>query len=157
MISTQREEVNALLKRFGGQYGLDACALDQQGSALLAFDDLFVDVLLDEERGELLILATVGRPAPSAEIYGWLLDGNLFGLGARGMALARDPAGHSIILRRALPITSLELDQFEAALQEFLLAAESVRRRLALSEAAGTGDRAEAHLAPQLMQNLLRA
>ncbi len=156
MNSTQQNQVNAILEQFGAQVGLEECALDEHGTAQLAFDDVFVNLLLDEERGALLLLATVGRPQASAEIYGWLLDANLFWLGARGATLARDPAGRSIVLQRSLPVAGLDLKQFEAELESQVGTAEELRRRLAQYE-AGTADGGGEPGALQLMQHLLRA
>ncbi len=157
MNSMQRHQVNAILEQFGAQVGLEECALDEHGTAQLAFDDVFVSLLLDEERGALLLLATVGRPQASAELYGWLLDANLFWLGARGATLARDPAGRSIVLQRSLPVAGLDLKQLETEFESLVGAAEELRRRLTQHEAGTTAERGEEPQALQLMQHLLRA
>lgn len=153
MSSTQLHTVNALLEQFGNRFGLAECALDEQGSALLAFDDVLVDLLMDEERDELLLLATVGRPAANVDLYGWLLDANLF---ARGTTFARDPANQSIILRSALPIDRLEIDGFEAALEHFIATAERVRPRLASSETVESAG-SQSRPSQQLIEQFLRA
>jgi hypothetical protein len=157
MRSMQWDQVNAVLEQFAARVGLEECTLDERGSAQLAFDDVFVSLLLDEERGALLLLTNVGRPQASAEIYGWLLDANLFWSGGRGATLARDPAARSIILQRPLPVAGLEPEHLEAALENFVGAAEELRRRLAQAEGSQVPDRGEERLALQLMQHLLRA
>jgi hypothetical protein len=157
MESTWRQQVNALLERFGARVGLEKCALNEQGSALLAFDDVFVSLLLNESGGALLLLASVGGPAASAEIYGLLLDANLLWSGTRGATLARDPAGHTIILQRSLQVAGLEPEHLEVALESFVCAAEKLCQLLRMHDCGVSAEDGGERLAPQFLQNLLRA
>ncbi len=156
MSSTQRQQVNVVLRHFGKRVGLEKCELDERGAAQLAFDDEFVSLLLDEARGTLLLLASVGRPKADAELYGYLLDANLFWSDARGSTIARDPAGHSIVLQHQLPIAGLEPEHLEGALEKFVSAAEQLRRRLADAGASDSSD-GEERLELRIAQHLLRA
>jgi hypothetical protein len=153
--STQWHEADAAVKRFGAQAGLEACALDEHGAALLTFDDVPVSLLLDEETGALLLLATIGRPPASAETYGWLLDTNLFWAGTRGTTLARDAAGGTIILQQSLPSAGLQSEDLETALERFVTTVESLRRQLGQRDAGPSPDDG-GEFAP-FMQHLLRA
>lgn len=82
-------------------------------------------------------MSPVGRPQASSEIYGWLLDANLFWLGTAGATLARDAASGSVVLQRSLPGARLDLEQFEAALQTLVDTAERLRGRLAQHDMPG--------------------
>ncbi len=156
-MSSTQQQVNAILERFAAQAGLEECALDEHGTVQLAFDDVFVSLLLDEGRSALLLLATVDCPQASAEIYGWLLDANLFWSGAHGATLARDAVSRSIVLQRSLPVAGLELGPFEAALGSFVGAAEELRQRLAQGEAGASPAPHDGQGEQQLMQHTFRA
>jgi hypothetical protein len=143
MTSPLYHQVNAVLGQFGAHVGLPGCALDDEGAAQLALDEVFVTLLLDEPAGSLLLLSPVGRPQPSSEIYGWLLDANLFWSGTAGATLARDAASGSVVLQRSLPGAGLDLEQFETALQTLVDAAERLRGRLAEHDMPG-GEREDA-------------
>lgn len=131
MNSTLWHEVNATVKRFAAMAGLDDCSLDDRGTALFTFDDAPVSLLLDEDRGALLLLATLGRPQARAETYSWLLETNLFWGSTRGATLARDAAGGTIILQQPLPIARLQPEELEVALERFVSTAEQMRSQLA--------------------------
>ena len=135
--------------------GLYDCELDERGTALLALDDVPVSLLLDEERGALLLLTTIGRPPATAETYGWLLDANLFWGGTRGATLARDAAGGTIILQWSLPFADLRAEDLESALELFVTTAEGMRKQLEQRD-AGPSPEDGGDLTP-LMQHLLRA
>lgn len=135
MSSPLHHQVDAVLERFATHVGLAVCALDEEGGAQLALDDVFVSLLLDEPVGILWLLSSIGRPAPAAEIYAALLDANLFGAGTDGATLAREPGSHCIVLQQGLPVAGLDLDLFETALRRLTDAAERLR---AMLEGAGS-------------------
>ena len=155
MNSTQWHEVNAAVRRFGAQAGLDDCSLDERGTALLTFDDAPVSLMLDEERRALLLLSTIGRLPARPEIYGWLLDANLFWADTRGATLAKDAAGGSIILQQSLSAAGLQPEHLEVALERFVTTVENLRRKLAHWDAIPPPDDG-GELAP-LMHQMLRA
>jgi hypothetical protein len=134
MSSPLHNQVNAVLEQFGAHVGLDVCELDEDGGAQFALDDVFVSLLLDEKTGSLLLLSSIGRPEASAEVYGRLLDANLFWSGASGSTLARESASRSIVLQRSLLVAGLDLEQFESTLRGFVDTAERLRDTLADNE-----------------------
>jgi Tir chaperone protein (CesT) family len=140
MNSTQWYEVNTAVKRFGRQAGLENCTLDERGTALLTFDDAPVSLLLDEDRGALLLLATIGSPQARAETYGWLLDTNLFWGSTCGATLARDAAGGTIILQQPVPTAGIQSEDLEVALERFVNTAEHLRKELAHWDAGPSPD-----------------
>lgn len=155
MTSTQWQEVNEIVKCFGARAGLDQCSLDDRGTALLTFDDVPVSLLLDEERGALLLLATVGRPPATAEIYGWLLDANLFWAGTRGATLSREAAAGVILLQQSLPVADLQAEALETSLERFVTTVENLRSQLGQHDADPLPN--DTHELTPLMQHLLRA
>jgi Tir chaperone protein (CesT) family len=136
MGSPLHHQVNSVLEQFGTHIGLDACMLDEEGGAQLALDDVYVSLLLDDTAESLVFLSSIGRPEASAEIYGRLLDANLFWSGAGGSTLAREAASRSIVLQRSLPVAGLDLERFEAALQGFVDSAERLRDTLVAGDAS---------------------
>ena len=130
MADSLRRRVNHVLAEFATRVGLGTCQLDDEGGAQFAIDDVLVSLLLDDDAKALLLLASVGHPEPGAEIYGKLLDANLFWDGAGGATLARVPASGAIVLQRSLRWDDIEIGEFEAALQRFVDAAERFARRL---------------------------
>jgi len=155
MNSTQWHEVNAAVKRFGAQVGLDDCTLDERGTALLIFDDAPVSLMLDEEHDALLLLSTIGRLPARAETYGWLLDANLFWAATRGATLAKDAGGGTIILQHSLSAAGLQPEDLEVALERFVTTVENWRRKFAQWDAVPPPDEAD-EMAP-LMHQMLRA
>jgi Tir chaperone protein (CesT) family len=153
MSSPLHHQVNSVLEQFGVHVGLDICMLDEEGGAQLALDDVYVSLLLDDSAESLLFLSSIGRPEASAEIYGRLLDANLFWAGAGGSTLAREAASRSIVLQRSLPVAGLDLERFEAALQGFVESAERLRDTLV----AGNGSaEAQADGGPPTPNYLIR-
>ncbi|CCB66698.1 type III secretion system chaperone [Hyphomicrobium sp. MC1] len=135
MNSTFIDQVNSVLKQFGEQVDLAPCALDEDGGFEFALNNTLISLLLDESRGVLLLLSSLGVPAPSADAYGQLLDANFFWAGSDGAVLARDSASKAILLQRPLPIANLDLPAFDQALQRFAAVAERVRDMLHRDEA----------------------
>ncbi len=135
MNSTLTNQVNGILEQFAAQVGVASCALDEEGGLEFALDDTLVSLLLDEEKGQLLMLSSLGRPAPTAEIYGRLLDANFFWSDSAGATLARDSASRAIILQRSLVVEGLDYPVFEQALQRFVDAAERLRGTLNAEDA----------------------
>lgn len=114
MSSILRNQVDDVLGKFAAQAGPEDLRLDEEGSAQFALDETFVSLDLDEAAGQVM-LSPVGQPAAAAEIYGRLLDSNLFWSGADGATLARDSTSGTIVLLRQLPVEGLDLQGFEVA------------------------------------------
>lgn len=135
MSQTTRQEIDSILDGFAARIELEGFALDADGNAQLAFDDVLVHLQLDEADDRLLMLAPLGTPgADAADTYRLLLDANFFWSETNGATAARDPASGAVVLMRGVQVTGLGADQFEAALQGFVNAAEALTRRLTAAE-----------------------
>jgi hypothetical protein len=135
MSQTTRQEIDSILDGFAARIELDGFALDADGNAQLAFDDVLVHLQLDEADDRLLMLAPLGTPgADAADTYRQLLDANFFWSETNGATAARDPASGAVVLMQGVQVTGLGADQFEAALQGFVNAAEALTKRLAAAE-----------------------
>ncbi|CCB66687.1 type III secretion system chaperone [Hyphomicrobium sp. MC1] len=124
MSSHLSNQVNGVLEQFGAQVGVPSCALDDEGGLEFALDNTHVSLLLDEDKGALLMLSTLGRPPATAETYGRLLDANFFWSDFDGVTLARDSISQAIVLQRSLAVEGLDYPKFEQGLQRFVETAE---------------------------------
>lgn len=132
-----RDRIDRLLAEFGERLELEGLALDEEGVAQLALDDVLVTLEHDEAGGRLVMTAPLGEPrGDRAEAYGRLLDANLFWSGTDGATLARERASGMVVMMRALPVAGLDPDGFEGALRGFVDAAERIASDLAEPEAA---------------------
>ena len=106
--------------------------LDEDGEAALAFDEVLVQLELDEERRVLKLASYLGKPqGDPARTCRQLLEASFLGEGAAGGMLARSPGSGSIVLRHALPVAGLTLAGLETSLQAFVDTADSWSARLA--------------------------
>ena len=135
MSQTTRRQIDGILDGFAARIELDGFALDADGNAQLAFDDVLVQLQLDEADDRLLMLAPLGSPGDdAAAIYRQMLDANFFWSETNGGTVARDPATGAVVLMRGVQVTGLDAERFEAALQGFVNAAESLSARLTTGE-----------------------
>ena len=127
-----RNSINTVLSELGGRLGLGHLALDEDGEAALAFDEVLVQLELDEERRVLKLASYLGKPqGDSARTCRQLLEASFLGEGAAGGMLARSPGSGSIVLHHALPVAGLTLAGLETSLQAFVDTADSWSARLA--------------------------
>jgi Tir chaperone protein (CesT) family len=135
-----RALVQALLDDFGRIIGLDGLELDTTGRAALAVDDSFTLDIEYEEGGEMLLLSTeidaLGTAPEPARLVE-MLHANLLFDDTAGSTLALSGAENKIVLQRALPLPSADLDagHLMRIVESFLDVAEEWRRRLRHPEA----------------------
>lgn len=137
----EREQINLLLGEFGREIGLDGLTLDADGHAALAFDDVLVNLELEEDDDRLLFYAYLGGirgDAPAAMRA--MLEANLFWRGADGGTLAMERATGGVVLELAVPAASLDRARLEAVLERFINTAEEWTQRLGAGEAAKAAD-----------------
>jgi hypothetical protein len=152
MNSANRERADRLLAEFGALIGLDGLALDEAGNAQLAFDEVFVNLDLDEARNALVATAPLGD-TQAPDVYARLLDANLFWSGTAGGTIAREPVTGSIVLLHDFPLSEHDSTSFSSALEGFVDAAETLAADIA---AGGTSDRSDADL-PQNSYRFIQA
>lgn len=127
MAATSRYQTDGLLTELADRIGLAGLALDSEGSAQLAFDDVFVSLQLDEDAGYLVLTSPIGEPAgDKAEAYGRLLDANHYWSATGGGTLSRQRDSGVVFLQRGLPVSGLDGAAFETELQRFVDAAEAL-------------------------------
>ena len=81
----EREQVDLLLGEFGREIGLAGLALDEDGHAALAFDDVLVNFEVEEGDERLLLYAYLGEiRGDAAASMRAMLEANLFWRGADG-------------------------------------------------------------------------
>ena len=127
-----RGAIDVVLDELGQRLGLARLALDEDGEAAIAFDEVLVQLELDRERRVLRLASYLGRPqGDPAETGRALLEAGFLGEGTAGGLLARSPMSGSITLHLALPTAGLGLAGLETRLQAFVDTAETWMARLA--------------------------
>ena len=140
-MSLKMRAVTALAE-FGESIGFDGFELDATGFAVLAFDDVLVNFELDEDRQQLLLTATLGKPHGNKHsAYEHLMDANFCWQGTYGGTFSLERETGEIILQRPLPLTSLDRAALEKALQEFVDTTEAWTKQLAAGTTESPSDR----------------
>lgn len=140
----EREQINLLLTEFGREIGLDGLALDEDGHAALAFDDVLVNFEIEEGGERLLLYAYLGEiRGDAAASMRAMLEANLFWRGADGGTLAIERATGGVVLELAVPAASLDRSKLQATLERFINTAEDWTQRIGEGRAAKPDDAAE--------------
>lgn len=124
-----QERVNSLLKILGERIGVAEVALDDCGYCCLSFDEVFVNMECSGE--QLALYAWLGTlaGAPRSLLAAELLDANYLFRGTQGATLGVDQATGDALLAVQLPVATLEIDDFEQSLENFVNVAERWRKR----------------------------
>lgn len=138
-----RQAADGLLRALGAEVGIPDLRLDEAGCCTLAFDEVVVNLEVDDDSRHLLLYANLG-PAPAtdaaAALYEDLLDGNLFWRGTGGATLGLDRPGGRILLMQGFPADRVTEADFKAGVERFVDVAEGWKARVgeAVDAAAGT-------------------
>jgi hypothetical protein len=135
-MSTDR--AGALIRALGHAVGIDALALDDNGTCTLRFDETMLTCELDAGEDQLVLHAVLG-PLPTdgrAELLARLLEGNLFWKDTHGATLALDRRDARVLLLRAVPLDSPPAG-FPGVVERFVDGAEAWREVIATSFGAG--------------------
>jgi hypothetical protein len=133
----EREQVDLLLGEFGREIGLPGLALDEDGHAALAFDDVLVNFEVEEGDERLLLYAYLGEiRGDAAASMRAMLEANLFWRGADGGTLAMERATGGVVLELAVPTASLDRSKLQATLERFINTAEDWAQRIGEGRAA---------------------
>jgi hypothetical protein len=124
---SDRTQAEALLSEYGGVTGLGALAFDEEGHCRLEVDDrILLDIAFDEPRRAVLLMTPLGgvRTAERPELATDMLDANALWRGTNGATLGIDRASGLAVLSQAVPLTGLELGDFEGRIDAFIATAE---------------------------------
>lgn len=141
----ERDQIDLLLGEFGREIGLAGLALDEDGHAALAFDDVLVNLEFDEAGDRLLVYAYLGeiRGDAGAAMQA-MLEANLFWRGADGGTLAMERGTGGVVLQLAVPATELDQAKLQVTLEQFINNAEQWAHRIdegKLAKADGAAER----------------
>lgn len=120
-----------LIQSLSGRFGLSELAANQDGMIRLAFaGDVDVDIEPEAELDALHIYSALGPQTDDPDVLTRLLAANLFGKDTGGAVIALDDFLKQILLVRTFALSTLDVDAFLAALEEFVNHAELWRNRL---------------------------
>ena len=144
--SETRYTINAVLKRFGDDIGLENLALDDNDHCLLSVDDRqTVQIQLDCDRDELVLFTDLGRLGQSnrLEICETLLEANLFWNGTDGATVGLERSEGLLFLSDKTDPSRLDQKSFEAILERFINTTEELLAmiRELLDTPSGSTDR----------------
>jgi hypothetical protein len=124
---SDRLQAEALLREYGDVTGLGALAFDDEGHCRLEFNErVLVDIAFDEPRGAIVLMTPLGevRLGERPELAADMLDANALWRGTDGATLGIDRASGLAVLSQAVPLTGLELGDFEGRIDAFIATAE---------------------------------
>jgi hypothetical protein len=126
------DTAQAVLESFGRQVGIEGLGFDEGGHCALAIDDkTVVNIEHDVPRERLLLYSLIGAPGGDlAAAYGAILRANYLGVETRGPTFGLRPDDDALVLSQYLPLVTLDLPTFEAALQNFVGVTEDWSARL---------------------------
>jgi hypothetical protein len=116
-------QITSLFQDFGRQIGIERLALDDYGYCCLFFDDVCVNIEVEETSGRLFLYARIGDLPPQCDriaLYELLLDGNHFFQGTDGGTLGVDTDNGIAAFVQSLSLASLDVRGLELALERFV-------------------------------------
>lgn len=126
-------QLTQLLKDLGDAIKLPGLKPDDDGYCCLSFDEkITVHIQLDKETENLTLFAELGRvnEARKAEIFGRLLEANVFWLGTGGATIGVNTENMMATLGYQEPITHIDFQRFQQLLEGFVNTAEKWIDRL---------------------------
>jgi hypothetical protein len=141
----ERDNVDRLLSEFGAIIGITELALDENGFACLFFDDIGINIELDERNEYLYCYANVGDlpEDPGLTLCETLLEANLLFRLTGGGTLGIDKENKLVALVDTIPLSGLDLQTFEKRLGHFVKMTENWQNKinaLTRSQEAGESD-----------------
>jgi hypothetical protein len=127
-------EIDQLVKEFGDGIGLPDLTLDENGYCCLFFDEIGVNIELDETGERLFLYVNVGD-LPSEKnpaLYEMLLEANLMFSRTGGATLGIDKENALVALACTIPLLGLDKRTFERRLESFIAMAENWQGKIAL-------------------------
>lgn len=119
--------MNNLLSSFGKVIGIPGLKFDEDNYCCLLFDDVCINLELDERTGQLCINAPLGPIPEDADpvFFEMLLEANYFFRQTGGATLGMNRAANVIHLVYQIPAAGLDLVQFEQIMENLISIAET--------------------------------
>ncbi len=115
-----------ILKEFGKKVGLSELSLDENGYCCLSFDDVVLNIELDENSELLFVYSNLGDlPENSREsFYEMLLCANCLYRETQGGVLGVDKDASIVVYSYQIPVRALDELKFERIIENFVNMAE---------------------------------
>ena len=117
-----REQAEVALKAFGEKVGIPEMGFDEDGYCCLFFDDLVINLEIDEETERLFFYSNIGELADkkSEKFYEMLLEANFLFRETEGAVIGIDTQGNVVCLCYQMPLKLVNEETFEAVLENFV-------------------------------------
>ncbi|MBG0775366.1 MAG: type III secretion system chaperone [Desulfovibrionaceae bacterium] len=115
-------EMDAILKEFGTSLGFDGLEFDEYGYCCLFFDDIVVNIEVNEKSEQLFLYANIGDIPADADkaFYETLLEANFLFRGTSGGAIGMDKSAGIISLAWQGPYKDMTCVRFEKIIENFV-------------------------------------
>jgi Tir chaperone protein (CesT) family len=129
-----------LVRSFGLHLGLPDLTTDEDGYVALTFDEQELHLQYEEDANRVMIFTRLGEVEVdrTAEIYGMLLEANLFWRGTRGATFSVDPDPGIVFLADRQAEDGMTAETLSAWLEGFLNTATYWKNRLDVANAGGS-------------------
>jgi hypothetical protein len=145
-------EMAAILAEFGKGIGIPQLAFDEGGYCCLFFDEIVVNLELDEETEQLSLYSNVGDLPEDVKpgFYEALLEANYFFRNTGGATLGIDRNARLVALVYRVSYPTLNLVQFERIIENFVNVTETWIRKVRELDAPGEAPAQESAGVPGL-------
>jgi len=117
------ERVNDVIGQFGKDVGIEGLCLDERGYCCLFFDDIGINLEIDEENETLFLYAYLGDLPKEGErlpLYETLLDANMFNFSPGGVTIGIDTEQNLIALSMLIPAVALDVRSFTKTMEQII-------------------------------------
>jgi len=114
--------LQGVMKEFGKDIDLPELSFDDAGYCCLSFDEIVVNLEVDEPSGHLFFYSNVGNLPEEgrAEFYEILLEANFLYRETAGGILGIDKELNGVVLAYKVPFSGLDLPQFSRVMGNFI-------------------------------------
>jgi len=127
-----RDQMERLLEDFGKLVEIPELKFDEDGYCCLFFDDIAINLELDEEENRLYIYSHIGRVPEEnkRDFYEMLLKANYFCFETQGGTLGINDDAEVVMLTYHIPFSVLDLTQFETLFGKFADLAKKWKQKI---------------------------
>ena len=121
-----REKIETILNEFGKNVEISNMCFDENGYCCLSFDDIFLNLEIDEKAALLFMYSNLGEiPFANREgFYEKLLEANYLYLLTGGGIIGIDKASNRVVLAYQTPYMEVTYIKFEKIIENFIKIAE---------------------------------
>lgn len=126
-----------LMRGFAAKYGVSDIDT-ANGAAALEIDGMTVGFIHAPETDEIMVVAEIGYPPPSADgpFGGMMLKANYLYNGTGGAVICQNPETGAYAVMRSYPLARFDVETFAQAIEALVNTAERWREVLSLSDFA---------------------